>query len=81
MAKVTFSHSTLLATAVLDNQILFKNMEEKPNIPLTMERAVDLITDCFISAAERDIYTGDSILIKIITEKSVEDRNVQLRKD
>lgn len=73
--------SVSLMQPVLDNQISFRNMEEKPNVELTVERAVDLITDCFISAAERDIYTGDSILIKVITQDGVEDRTVMLRKD
>lgn len=73
--------SSALLQPILDNQVGLKNMEQKPNVPLTVERAVDLVTDAFISAAERDIYTGDGILISIITEKGVENRKIPLRKD
>lgn len=73
--------SAALMQPVLDNQVAFRNMEEKPDGLLTIDRALSLLTDCFISAAERDIYTGDSILIQIITENGIEERQVQLRKD
>lgn len=73
--------SAALLQPILDNQIGLKNMEEKPNIPFTVERAVSLVTDTFISAAERDIYTGDGILISIVTKEGVEQRKISLRKD
>lgn len=73
--------SSALLQPILDNQVGLKNMELKPNVPLTVERAVDLVTDAFVSAAERDIYTGDAVLISIVTEKGVEQRKVPLRKD
>lgn len=73
--------SSALLQPILDNQIGLKNMEQKPNVPLTVERVVSLVTDTFVSAAERDIYTGDGIQISIITEKGIEQRNVSLRKD
>jgi len=73
--------SSALLQPILDNQVGLKNMAEKPNVPLTVNRAVDLVTDSFISAAERDIYTGDSVLISVITENGIESRCVQLRKD
>lgn len=73
--------SSALLQPILDNQVGLKNMAEKPNIPLTIDRAVDLVTDAFISAAERDIYTGDGVLISIITDKGVETRKIPLRKD
>ncbi|CRK95492.1 CLUMA_CG008961, isoform A [Clunio marinus] len=73
--------SAALLQPILDNQIGLKNMEQKPNVPLTVDRAVDLVTDAFISAAERDIYTGDGVNISIITNNGVENRRVQLRKD
>lgn len=73
--------SSALLQPILDNQVGFKNMAEKPEVPLTINRAVDLVTDAFISAAERDIYTGDGVLISIITEYGVEQRKIPLRKD
>ena len=50
-------------------------------MPLSREKAVMLVKDVFISATERDIYTGDSLLIKIITKDGVETEVFQLRKD
>lgn len=73
--------SSALLQPILDNQVGLKNMENKPDTPLTVNRAVDLVTDAFVSAAERDIYTGDGIKISIITENGVEERHVPLRKD
>ena len=73
--------SAALLQPILDNQVGLKNMKEKPDKPLTIERAVDLVTDAFVSAAERDIYTGDGVLISIITENGVETRKIPLRKD
>ena len=48
---------------------------------LTKENAITLVTDVFTSAAERDIYTGDGILINIITASGVEVQRVPLRQD
>lgn len=73
--------SSALLQPILDNQVGLKNMQTKPDVPLTVQRAVDLITDTFISAAERDIYTGDGIKISIITANGVEERKIPLRKD
>lgn len=72
-----------LLQPVLDNQIGFKNMKlEGKEIPkISKERAVAVATDTFISAAERDIYTGDAVMINIITNDGLETIDVQLRKD
>ncbi|KAH8260587.1 hypothetical protein KR038_008246 [Drosophila bunnanda] len=72
-----------LLQPVLDNQIGHKNInlaaDELP--PLTKERAVAVASDTFISAAERDIYTGDSVLINVITKDGIEEKVLQLRQD
>ncbi|XP_055842966.1 proteasome subunit beta type-1 [Episyrphus balteatus] len=70
-----------LLQPVLDNQIGYKNMllDEKP--ALTKERATAVAIDTFISAAERDIYTGDAVYINIITKDGVEAKEIPLRKD
>lgn len=73
--------SSALLQPILDNQVGLKNMEQKPSIPLTVERAVNLIRDTFISAAERDIYTGDGIKIAIISANGIEEKTIPLRKD
>ncbi|XP_061393522.1 proteasome subunit beta type-1 [Musca vetustissima] len=71
-----------LLQPVLDNQIGFKNMQLDGEIPkVDKERAVAIATDTFISAAERDIYTGDAVIINIITKDGIEVKEVQLRKD
>ncbi|EDW94820.1 proteasome subunit beta type-1 [Drosophila teissieri] len=72
-----------LLQPVLDNQIGHKNMNlaDADKIKLTKERAVSVASDTFISAAERDIYTGDSVLINIITKDGIEVRTLTLRQD
>lgn len=62
-------------------QIGFKNMEGVQHVPLTQEKAVQLVTDVFISAAERDVYTGDALRICIVTKEGIEEKTVPLRKD
>ncbi|KAI9581342.1 proteasome subunit beta type-1 [Glossina fuscipes] len=73
-----------LLQPVLDNQIGLKNIKlEHIGFPaeLTKERAVAIASDAFISATERDIYTGDSVQINIITKSGIEVKELQLRKD
>lgn len=62
-------------------QIGFKNMEGVQHVPLTQEKAVQLVKDVFISAAERDVYTGDALQICIITKEGIKDETIPLRKD
>jgi 20S proteasome subunit beta 6 len=66
---------------VLDNQIGYKNLKDVERVPVPLERAVAIIQDTFISAAERDIYTGDGVILNIITKDGIEEREIQLRKD
>lgn len=70
-----------LLQPLLDNQIGYKNQEGVEPVPLTLEKAIGIIKDVFISAAERDIYTGDSINIKIITKDGIKNESFGLRKD
>ncbi|XP_065655860.1 proteasome subunit beta type-1-B [Hydra vulgaris] len=65
----------------LDNQIGQKNLAKKSDIPLSLERCVELIKDVFISAAERDIETGDGVLISIITKEGTKSEVFPLRRD
>ncbi|KAG7189786.1 hypothetical protein KM043_017448 [Ampulex compressa] len=70
-----------LLQPLLDNQIGYKNQEGVEHVPLTQEKALAVVKDVFISAAERDIYTGDGISIKILTKDGVKDYSFALRKD
>jgi len=62
-------------------QIGFKNQQGVVKTPLTLQKAVQLVKDVFISAAERDIYTGDSLVIRIITKDGVKTETFPLRRD
>ena len=66
---------------LLDNQIGYLNQTGVEKKPLTVDKVVQLITDVFISAAERDIYTGDGIEINIIKSDGIEVKQVPLRRD
>ncbi|XP_030761479.1 proteasome subunit beta type-1 [Sitophilus oryzae] len=70
-----------LLQPLLDNQIGQKNMLNVKPESVTKERALSIIKDVFISAAERDIYTGDSISINIITKDGITQETFELRKD
>ncbi|CAL8363519.1 unnamed protein product [Boreogadus saida] len=66
---------------LLDNQIGFKNMTGVEHVPLSKDKAVQLVKDVFISAAERDVYTGDALQICLITKEGVKEEMVTLRRD
>ncbi|XP_003385953.1 PREDICTED: proteasome subunit beta type-1-B-like [Amphimedon queenslandica] len=66
---------------LLDNQIGLLNQTGVEKKPLSVEKAVQLVTDVFTSAAERDIYTGDGIRINIISADGVDIKEVPLRRD
>ena len=50
-------------------------------MPLTKEKAQSLVEDVFTAAAERDIYTGDAVVISVITKYHVVKYSIPLRKD
>ena len=49
--------------------------------PITKEKAVSLVKDVFISAAERDIYTGDGLQVHVISAEGIETELIPLRRD
>lgn len=74
-----------LIQPVLDNQLA---AESKLALPprewitaLPLDRAVDLVKNAFVSAGERDIYTGDAVEILVITKEGVKHELLQLKKD
>ncbi|KAI7690403.1 hypothetical protein SSS_02757 [Sarcoptes scabiei] len=73
--------SSALIQPLLDNQVALKNQQNvvKMDIPLT--KALQIVKDCFVSAAERDIYCGDSAYIKIITHDGINEERFPLRRD
>ncbi|XP_067646826.1 proteasome subunit beta type-1 [Eurosta solidaginis] len=74
------SAGTLLQP-VLDNQIGGKDKDVKNKPKVSLAKAKEVAKDAFISAAERDIYTGDSVILTVITKDGVVDEQVELRKD
>lgn len=56
-------------------------MENVQKLPLSKEKALQLVKDAFISAAERDITTGDSVLIHVIDRTGVKEHRFPLRRD
>jgi len=70
-----------LLQPLLDNQVGLKNMENPDKTPISLKRAMDIIHDVFISAAEREIHTGDGIYFNIITKDGIKVQEVPLRRD
>lgn len=62
-------------------QIGFKNMLNVEKDPITLEKAITIMKDVFISAAERDIYTGDSLILNVITSDGIQEVKCDLRRD
>jgi len=56
-------------------------MQLKPTDPMTIDKAVRMVKDVFTSAAERDIKTGDGVIIKIITKEGIQEKRYPLRQD
>ncbi|CAB9521747.1 Proteasome subunit beta type-1 [Seminavis robusta] len=64
----------------LDNVIGNRNRtEEKPT--LSKEEVVELMKEAFVSAGERDIYTGDALEIMVMTKDGVTKETFELKKD
>eukprot|EP00543_Licmophora_paradoxa_P001136 CAMPEP_0202447178 /NCGR_PEP_ID=MMETSP1360-20130828/5859_1 /ASSEMBLY_ACC=CAM_ASM_000848 /TAXON_ID=515479 /ORGANISM="Licmophora paradoxa, Strain CCMP2313" /LENGTH=251 /DNA_ID=CAMNT_0049064099 /DNA_START=23 /DNA_END=778 /DNA_ORIENTATION=+ len=84
----SFERTTLTATGsgqsyiipLLDNVIAHKNrMDENRDLPV--EEVVEIIKDAFVTAGERDIYTGDSLEIKVITKEGIRTTSYNLKAD
>jgi len=72
-----------LIQPVLDNQVDGKQLQmgAAPPAPLSLQQTVDLVKDCFSSAGEREIYTGDFVEICKITQTGVEVELFELKLD
>lgn len=62
-------------------QIGLKNQQNVQRVSLSKEKVVNLVKDVFISAAERDIYTGDAVVVHVITKDGTTTERFPLRKD
>ena len=58
-----------------------KNQQNPSTNPLSRVECIQFVKDIFISAAERDIHTGDGVLINVITKDGVNEEFFPLRKD
>eukprot|EP00549_Striatella_unipunctata_P008808 CAMPEP_0118688658 /NCGR_PEP_ID=MMETSP0800-20121206/9044_1 /TAXON_ID=210618 ORGANISM="Striatella unipunctata, Strain CCMP2910" /NCGR_SAMPLE_ID=MMETSP0800 /ASSEMBLY_ACC=CAM_ASM_000638 /LENGTH=252 /DNA_ID=CAMNT_0006585945 /DNA_START=66 /DNA_END=824 /DNA_ORIENTATION=- len=65
---------------LLDNVITLKNRtDERP--PLTSDEVVEILKDAFVTAGERDIYTGDSVEISVINSEGIHTQTFALKAD
>jgi len=76
---VTGSASALI-TSILDNQLEFKTAQ-KMKKTLSLQETLDLVKDVYTAAGERDIYTGDTVEIAIITSDGIKIEQFALKKD
>jgi len=65
---------------LLDNVITHKNRND-PSRVLSVEEVVEIVKDTFVTAGERDIYTGDVVVIKVIKKSGIETQTFQLKAD
>mmetsp|Transcript_328 Transcript_328/g.315 ORF Transcript_328/g.315 Transcript_328/m.315 type:complete len:246 (+) Transcript_328:41-778(+) len=65
---------------LLDNLVGHKNRCD-PETPLTLDEAISIVKEVFVTATERDIYTGDSVEIKVIKKEGISTEIFQLKKD
>jgi len=81
MYRAGGSACTLLQP-LLDNQVGKKNMAGvDKSKKISMEEAISIIHDVFISAAEREIHTGDGLYFNIITKDGIRVETLPLRRD
>ena len=65
---------------LMDNMITHKNRNDE-NRKLPAEEVVELVKDAFVTAGERDIYTGDQLEIMVIKASGITKTTFQLKAD
>jgi 20S proteasome subunit beta 6 len=79
--------SAALLQPLLDSQLGLKNrngtfeLNRSYVVQSTKENVIGLIKDAFVSAAERDIYNGDGVVINLITKDGIQVEHFPLRRD
>ena len=64
----------------MDNVISHKNRNDDKR-DLSSEEVVEIVKDAFVTAGERDIYTGDAVEIMVITKDGIKTETFKLKKD
>ena len=65
---------------LMDNVISHKNRNDDRR-QLQSEEVVEIVKDAFITAGERDIYTGDAVDIMVITKDGIDKQTFRLKAD
>ena len=65
---------------LLDNVIKHNNRSDEDR-PLPAEEVVEIVKDAFVTAGERDIYTGDMLEIMIIRASGITTVSFPLKAD
>jgi 20S proteasome subunit beta 6 len=79
--------SVALLQPLLDSQLGMKNqsdnyeLERGVHVSHSMDYCIKLVKDAFTSAAERDIYCGDTLVIHVTTKDGTKVENFKLRRD
>lgn len=78
--------SAALLQPLLDCKLGMKNqgtfeLNRSYMVSYTKEQVINLVKDAFISAAERDIYTGDALVINVVSKEGVAVETFPLRRD
>lgn len=69
-----------LIIPLLDDIVGFRNRTD-PKPVFTVTSAVETLKEAFVTAGERDMYTGDAIDIFVITKDGVRTERFELKKD
>ena len=65
---------------LMDNVITHKNRLDE-NVELSSDEVVEIVKDAFVTAGERDIYTGDAVEIFVITKAGIQKQTFALKAD
>lgn len=69
-----------LMIPILDNVVGHKNRHDT-KVEYKKDEIVELVKDVFITAGEREIMVGDSVVIHVITKDGIETTTFDLKKD